>query len=222
MPSAEVLVYRLTKTAPAEYTRIDLDSGTTDAAGKWELARVPAKSSNLVFSVTCPDYKPASYAESVVSQTNAFQVTRSNLLAKTAVLTIQPGIHVTGSIVDTTNGPVALAEAIFETTDRSYRRVIPVEAGKLAFVELEPREGELLITATNYAPQLLPLKIHPAIEPLKIVLTHGIPLQVVVRDQDQQPVPAASVLLEEWNQRQALNWKTETDTKMSIARNDTA
>jgi len=37
VPSAEVLVYRLTKTAPAEYTRIDLDSATTDSAGKFRI-----------------------------------------------------------------------------------------------------------------------------------------------------------------------------------------
>jgi len=59
---------------------------------------------------------------------------------------------------------------------------------------------------------LLPLKIHPAIEPLKIVLTRGIPLQVTVRDQDQEPVPAASVILEAWNQSHALNWKADTDS----------
>lgn len=210
--SAEVLVYRLTKTAPAEYTRIDLDSATTDSGGKWEVARVPADNSNLVFSVSCPDYKPATYAESVASATNALQVARSNLLAKTAVLIIQSGIHITGTVLDTTNGLVPLAEAIFETSDHSYRRAIPVEAGKFTFVEMEPRSGELLITATNYAPQLLALKIQPAIEPLKIVLTRGTPLQVTLRDQDQEPVPGASVLLEEWNQSHALNWKAETDS----------
>ena len=208
---AEVVVYRLVRTGANEYSRIDLYSATTDAGGKWQAPQMPAEDSSLHFAVTCADYKPAAFSLSA-GEGGVLQLARADLLAAKATMALQPGIRVTGTVVETNEAPVAIAEAILQTADGSYRRVVPVEQGKFSFVELEPREGQLMVTATNYAPQVLPLKIAPGLQALKVVLTRGLPLQVAVRDQDQRPVAGAAVFLEASNQSRLLIWKTETDS----------
>ncbi len=59
---AEVAVYKITKTSPREYTRIDHDTARTDAGGKWTSSSVPAGFEGFRFEVTHPNYRPAIYA----------------------------------------------------------------------------------------------------------------------------------------------------------------
>ncbi len=59
---AEVVVYKITKTSPREYTRIDHDTATTDAGGKWTSSSVPADFAGFRFEVSHPNYRPAIYA----------------------------------------------------------------------------------------------------------------------------------------------------------------
>lgn len=59
---AEVVVHKITKAGPREFTRIDHETATTDSAGKWTSSSVPAEFDGFRFEVSHTNYRTATYA----------------------------------------------------------------------------------------------------------------------------------------------------------------
>ena len=59
---ANVVVHKITKTSARDYTRIDHDTATTSADGKWTSSSLPADFEGFRFEVSHNDYRPVTYA----------------------------------------------------------------------------------------------------------------------------------------------------------------
>jgi hypothetical protein len=130
---------------------------------------------------------------------------------------MQAEVRFAATVVQTNGTPIALAEALFQSADRSSRRTFPIEQGKLSFVEAKPEEGQLMVSATNFSPRLLPLKLNYGVKETNIVLTSGNSLQANLRDQNNVAIADAAVSLEEWNGTSLLKWKAESDAAGKIS-----
>ena len=63
LPGAQVLVFKVEKTGPREYTRMDYGTVTTGRDGKWSSSLLPSNFTGFGFEISHPEYRPATYAQ---------------------------------------------------------------------------------------------------------------------------------------------------------------
>lgn len=191
LAGAAVTVHRVVKNAPRDYTRVDYDTATTDANGRWTSTSLPAGFTGFGFEVAHPDFRSRLYAmpDTVDFPTNA------------AIKVV------TGKVVITNAPP---ARPVFPRPVQ-YRQLpdgtmVPMAQGASARAG-GPRPPPMLpVTGAS----LLATNAEMALEP-------AIAVAGVVRTADNQPLAQAEIIFQRNNpgyERQPLRTDAEGRFKL--------
>jgi peroxiredoxin len=182
---AEVVIHKITRTGPREYTRVDFDAPVTGANGKWSSSSLPPGFDGFSFQVSHPDYRPALYAMPAQAEgmTNA-GATSSSSFAQRLTQINRP----TNSVAKKLPAPSPPVQ---------YRRdpdgtMIPVR------VAGEPRRPGLARPAgASFAPMLTSNALLAATA--EMTLQPAILISGVVLDSEGKPMPNTEVIFQRNN-----------------------
>ena len=82
-----------------QFLLAEYDAVQTDASGKWRSGRVLKDITTLQFKLTHPEFLPAEYDQAATDPPAAREVSKADLLAGRAVMELQPGVRVEGTVV---------------------------------------------------------------------------------------------------------------------------
>jgi hypothetical protein len=210
---ATVVVLGITRDEVGQYLTAPFDTVATDQAGKWTSPRVPAKSDQLSFRLTHPEFMPADYDQATPDNSTGKVVTRESLLAGNAKMTLEPGIAVQGTLADDRGVPIAAAEVTllmgenFETRKQTKSD----SQGRFRFVLYEAGMAHIVAQAHTYAPQHRAVEAERGLKPLSLVLAKGNLLQGRVVDEAGKPIEGAEVSVGSWLDLPLLSWRAQTD-----------
>ena len=211
----EVLVSRVERDGPSQYTQTDYDTVRTDSAGRWTSASVPRDFSGFTFQLTHAEYRPVIYAQAATNQPGARQVATQELLAKRATMAMPPALHLAGVVADAEGRPVSGAEILVENSKRPLAKqtLKTDDRGRFTLVLPEPLDLGMAVLAKGYTPRYLPVPVEPEAKPFEIVLEKAKALKGRVLDFERQPVEGATVKLESWNNTRLLHFRAQTDAE---------
>lgn len=142
-------------------------------------------------------------------------VSTEDLVANKAVLTMQHGLLVQGTVRGNTNQPLANAEVYFfdNLNLPKTKRLVRTKAdGRFSFVaNSDSGEAAVAVIAKGFAPRYEAFFLEPALKPFELALNAGSAVKAKVIDMEQKPVIDATVKLEQWHNTQILNWQIQTD-----------
>lgn len=220
IPGATVTIHHLHQVSPREYNRLDYDTVSTDAAGRWHSAALPASLNGFHFAVSHPDFRPRTYRAGDRDQTGAVPVlTPEDLQANQAIALLEPAQFITGTIT-AAGQAVAGAEVRLSSPragserDDDERIVRSDQSGRYRFAVISPGSYGLLVLAPGHAPELGGATVpnQPgSIVNLNFALRSGTRFVGKVNDQNRQPIPGARARLDTWNENRALKFEAETD-----------
>ncbi|MGH7140522.1 MAG: carboxypeptidase-like regulatory domain-containing protein, partial [Pirellulales bacterium] len=197
------------------------DGRITDAEGRWALDNVPAdERTQLRLKISHPDYiNDQSWGEMQQKQ----NVTMEQLRAKTAVIVMQRGINVTGTVTDADGKPVSGPVVVYG--DQPYQQEGSQEVrtgvdGVYRFPPLPPGRMTVTVVAEGWMPQLRKIDITPENRPVDFQLPRGKTLRLQFVDGAGKPIPKVFVQLAKWRGGESLyNYKHPNvlDTKIPIA-----
>jgi|GEM_PF-3516640 len=213
---AQVQVNGLMRDAAGQFVEIELEKVVTDAAGRWTCRSAPSNPAGLNFKLGHSEFFPAEYDQA--EEPGEGLVTTRSLLAGEAVMTLQPGIEVTGRVVSGEGvelQPVAEAEVLLASGEglATRRHMRTDAAGRFRLVALETGEAVVLARARGQAPELRKITLVRGLAPLEFQLQPGRTVEGRVTDERGQPVPGAVVTIERWRDLSLLDWRAETDAE---------
>ncbi len=177
----------------------------TGKDGKWQINNVPAGNDlEFRFHIVHPEYITASRWQDM----GEMKVTTKQLRNKTAKLALQPGIQITGTVVDSLGNPVE--DALIVWGDRPYWQQGSQETKTNAKGEFKTQaqpEGEIRLTvvAEHWMPQTRKIKlVKSADNSQKFELQPGKKLHLKFIDQHGDPVPRTYVSIDQWRGSEAL------------------
>lgn len=205
----------VTRDEVGQYLTVPLDAVTTDRAGKWSSPRVPAKSDQLSFRLTHPDFMPAEYDQATSDNSTGKVVTRESLLAGNAKMTLEPGITVEGTLADDRGLSIAAAEVALLTGENleTRKQTGSDSQGRFRFVLFEAGTAHVVAQARTYAPQHQVVEAERGLKPLSLVLAKGNLLQGRVVDETGRPIEGAGVSVGTWLNLPLLSWHAQTDSE---------
>jgi len=212
---ATVVVSGVTRDEVGQYLTVPLDTVTTDAAGKWSSPRVPAKSEQLSFRLTHPEFMPAEYDQASPENSTGKVVTKESLLAGNAKMTLEPGIIVEGTLADDRGVSIAAAEVslLMGENLETRKHTKSDSQGRFKFVLYEAGVVHVVAQARTYAPQHQAVAAERGLKPLRLVLAKGDLLQGRVVDDTGKPIEGAVVSLGSWLNPPLLSWHAQTDSE---------
>jgi len=214
VPDAEILVSSVSRTKVRTYTQIDYDQVRSDSSGNWRCQSMPRSFSNLVLTITHPEYRATTYVDAATNKA-VNVVPPVDLVTQKGVLTLQHGLLVQGTVKTPANQPVANAEVFFIETVGSAkpRRSIRTGAdGKYKFVATaESGEAAVAVIARGFAPRYEAFFLDNNLKPVDFTMGPGGQLKLRLTDQQQAPIPSALVKLDSWYGLQLFDWRTTTD-----------
>jgi len=188
----------------------------TDAAGHWTSSVVPrAGHPGFGFRVEHPEYGET-WVKGLRSSTEQagreFTPEEEALWAGRLETVLQPGVVLTGRVVDEQGRPVA--DAALAHSPRSSREVeVRTDTeGRFEFPLQAASNFDFVVTADGFAPVYVLKELDVGMAPLEITLKPGAVLRLRVEDEHGVPVPDAEVILEQWgSHRGKLDWRARTD-----------
>ncbi|MBI2925361.1 MAG: carboxypeptidase regulatory-like domain-containing protein, partial [Verrucomicrobia bacterium] len=212
---AKVKVNSLARDEVGQVLMQDLDVATTDAQGKWTSGSTPANPTGLNFKLTHAEFTPAEYDQATPDNPTGNVVTLADLQAGTAVMVMQPGITVEGSIANDQGQPVAGAEVLLASGENFVNRWTKQSdaQGRFKLVILEPGDARLIVQATGYAPQQKPISVERGLGPVAFKLAKGAVLKGRIVDGESKPVEGASISVASWADLPLLNWRASSDAE---------
>jgi peroxiredoxin len=169
-------------------------SERTDADGRWQNSEVPEDFRLLTFRVTHPDYVAAVFGREAgeVSDTPIVQLTESDFLSRTAVMTLTHGIELSGIVVDSSGKPAAGATIMRNHEWRNPAAALTTgEDGRFKIVNLRPGEMILTFQARGLAAQTRQLTLSNGMPDMRIEMKPGNLFQGQVVDQSGKPISGA-------------------------------
>jgi hypothetical protein len=165
----------------------------TDAEGKWRLDRLAPEMAGRIFGhATHPEY-----SDSAMINLSQRPELLPDLLQGNLVFELREGNVVRGTVVDTDQQPVAAARVIAGTfsTSRTTEATTGSD-GSFSVKGCSGGEGILTATAEGFAPAVIALKVDKGMAPVRLTLTRGKSLRLVITDGVGVPVPTAGVVLQ--------------------------
>ncbi|WP_425398521.1 M56 family metallopeptidase [Aeoliella sp.] len=178
---------------------------TTNAEGKWSIDNVPEGDDIRVrLKLTHPDYISDYQWGELQSEQG---VGMESLRDKSAVLVMQRGVTVTGTVRDAQQNPVSNAVVIWG--DDPYLQTGSQEVhtdndGVYRFAPLPPGPVRLTVVAPGWAPQTRLVDVNSEGGPEDFDLTKGQVLRIEFVDHSGKPVPNAYVRIDRWRNSQSL------------------
>jgi RNA polymerase sigma factor (sigma-70 family) len=189
----------------------DLPVAKTDAAGRWQSANVPPRYEDFSISVKHADFPDAWFAVRSDNDSKGEGIAITELYQATAVLTLQPGLAISGVVTDENDRPIAGAKVCTKRwADPKEPAAITGPDGKFTLRNLKGAGFPLTVMADGFAPERTNADTADGQE-LKIRLKPGSVLRVRVVDPSGQPVARADVALEHWREHGTLELREPTD-----------
>lgn len=181
------------------------DARVTDARGRWTLDNVPANDeARVLLKISHPDYvNDQSWGQMQQRQ----DVTMRQLRAKMAVITMQRGINVSGTVTDPKGKPVAGAVVIFGDhpySQEGSQEVRTDEDGKYRLPPLPAWPTTVTVVAEGWMPQLRKVEIAPENPPADFQLRPGKTLRLRFVDSAGKPIPKVRLRIENWRGGESL------------------
>ncbi len=221
---ATVVLYHLTATSRREYERLDYDTVTTDAEGRWSSSAAPASLDQFQLAVSHPDFRPKIYGvRDREASAGVASVQPDELRARRALAQLDPAQQIVGTVRDPSGNPVPGAELRLAPArnssdgDGEDQTARSGADGRFKFSVSAAGAFNLVAQAPNYAPELKLVSVpnrSDATVTESISLRPGRRLVGKVQDQSRQPVPGARVRLETWkNSTRLLKFEAEADER---------
>lgn len=175
---------------------------TTDAAGQWTCNAIPAKLENLNFSVTHPDFAPATFP---------FQ---KELWDGKATVVLKRGQGLNGVVLSKDGFPIRGAE-IFVGASQFHRDAVKAftdEHGRFALDKIPAGGKRITVTAEGFAPETRLVEIGPSSNNLKFELDLGGRISGTILDADDKPIEGVWIGIMMWKGLQVLAWNARTDS----------
>jgi beta-lactamase regulating signal transducer with metallopeptidase domain/thiol-disulfide isomerase/thioredoxin/uncharacterized GH25 family protein len=193
------------RAGPLDWLATGNDARTTDAEGRWSLDNVPAGDKVKVRLLL-------NHRDYISDQTwGGLQekqgVTMEALRARTAAITMQSGVSVTGTVTDPDGQPIA--GAVVVRGDHPYwewgSQEVRTDARGAYRLQALPR-GPLTVTAV--APGWMPMQkkvdLQPGLKPVDFPLEPGKELRIRIIDRLGKPIPGVHVQIGKWRGNEAL------------------
>jgi hypothetical protein len=209
---AAVVASHVLQAHDGNYIGYDWPKTQSDADGTWSVHAAPEDIDLLTLHVSHPDFLPAGYEQD--TSPLPYTVTRTELLSGRATLELSRGLSLTGRVADDEGAPLASAQiTLFEgSTPRADRRVTIAGAdGRFQLGPLSVGDARVLVRAPGYAPLLLPVRLEPDMEPLRLTLARASSLRLQLAEATGEPVVGAHVMLVSWEGDRWLDWFARTD-----------
>ncbi len=176
---ATVSVSTIQRNQAGNYTGLEADAVTTDAAGKWTTESLPTDFKSLTLNVSHPDFRPVMYNMAASDSVAPGEVSKADLLGLEAVLVMRPGISIEGVVSDATGKPLAGAEVSFQqfVEEPKERLTTTDAAGRFKFAIMAAGEGTLSVAAKGFSPQSKTVTFEDDMKPVDIKLTPGKPIK---------------------------------------------
>lgn len=223
---ASVTLYELRAVSSREYERLNYETVTTDAAGKWKSAALPAALEQFQIAISHPDFRPRVFRVGPRDPSLATALLPPDeLRAGDAAAILEPAQRIAGVVRGPDEKPVAGAELRLSgpiagsrgSQDTADEQVTRSDSnGRYKFSVLTAGSYSLIVVANGYTPELRSVTVpnRPgAVTVQGITLQTGHRLIGRVNDQDQQPVAGARVRLDSWNDNRLVKFETDTDAK---------
>lgn len=167
---------------------------TADAAGRWSCPNLPENWVPCEFHVHASGHVPTDFrTEANNRRTQLTSVASSDLLAESAVFTLDKGHRLSGRVVDERGIPVAGARIVQDQHwDDAHRRTESGVDGTFEFQNLPPGPLTLFTQASRHAPAITPLEGEVS-SPVVIRLSPGKNIRGRVLDEEGRPVPLAEI-----------------------------
>jgi beta-lactamase regulating signal transducer with metallopeptidase domain/uncharacterized GH25 family protein len=167
------------------------DQIRSDAAGRWSFASVPASKSEVHVSIDHPNFMP----ERAPLSRSEFGI--DALTEPTAKIVLQPGMTITGTVIDDAGQPIAgaLVRAQFHN---DIRQAMTAADGTYRLVGCEPRMARIVVSAKGRALDLQEVRVAEGMPPVNFQLKPGGHLRVRVVDEAGNAVPKARIFFQEW------------------------
>ncbi|MEN9678087.1 MAG: hypothetical protein RIS76_3983 [Verrucomicrobiota bacterium] len=165
-----------------------------DAAGRWGISGLPANWSQSEFHVSGSGWVPADFGTEANDRgSQLVRVVTADLLAESAVFTLEKGRRLSGRVVDEQGLPVAGARIVQDRHwDDAHRRTESGADGTFEFANLSSGLAVLFTQASGHSPAMTPID-GLSTSPVVITLSPGGVVRGRVLAEDRQPVPLAEI-----------------------------
>jgi uncharacterized GH25 family protein/thiol-disulfide isomerase/thioredoxin len=184
------------------------DAAVTNADGRWEITNAPAPAPNSDFEfqlqVTHPDYSGDTRWGELQEQQG---ITTEQLRAGTAILKMDRGIAIAGSITGPDSEPVTKGLVVWD--DRPYwangvNETQIDETGRYETKRLAPGNYPVTVLAPDFAPEQRMIQVSQGLADVDFQLEPGNPIRIKIVDSSGKPVPDAYVGIGQWRGTEAI------------------
>lgn len=209
---AKITIYAIYKDEVGQFIAREAGTAVADLKGKWSSAAAPATAVSLNFKLSHPEFIPVEYDQVDEPSTGANEVSKADLLAGTARLIMEPGIPVSGQVVDKSGKAIESASITVASGVEfsKHQNLRTDKSGAFRCTVLELGDAYLVVEAKGHAPKFLPFPVSDQLKPMQLVLGKGAELKGRVVDQSHQPVANARLRITSWNERPLLDWNCQT------------
>ena len=179
----------------------------TDAEGKWRCDIMPSKLDEIWIRLAHPDY----------INDNTYGATPKPSMEKlrdmTGVMVMKQGLAVWGVVMDTQGNPIAGA-FVAQGSDRfgsHHPDTRTDEKGLFSFINAQPGEMILTVSAKGKSPDLKRIEVRPGLEEIKFNLESGNIIRGRVIDARGNPISGAFVAADTWRGHRSNHWRVDTD-----------
>jgi beta-lactamase regulating signal transducer with metallopeptidase domain len=196
-------VQEIENPVPDEWLAEGIAARRTDADGRWRLDNVP-KGADVRLMLTHRDYT-SDYQWAAMQKEQG--VTMEALRDQTAVIVMQRGIPITGTVTDVDGKP--LADALVVWGDDPYlqpgrQEVRTDRQGMFRFQPLPAGPITLTVVAEGWAPEMKKVEVTSANPPVDFQLSRGLTMRFEFVDRNGQPIPNVYVGITEWRGKKSL------------------
>ena len=135
-----------------------------------------------------------------------------DLRNRTAVITVQHAVSITGKVFDPAGKPLANADitAGEEGWGGVRHRARTNDAGEFTLTNLRPGTVSFAVLADNFAPQLVSA-VAPATQPAEVHLSPGTPMKFHVVDSAGKPLAGVTIGVDQWRNASYLDYSLRTN-----------
>jgi hypothetical protein len=212
---ARVSVNTVVRDEVGQSIEAETDVATTDQSGRWSSRSVSADFKSLTFKLTHPEFRPAEYYISDSGPGASQEGSKADLLAGKAIMVMEPGTTLAGTVTNPTGKPLANADVFLrDASDPPRDRFATTDSsGHFKLVFMDAGQGVLAVAAKGYSPQSINVPFDSGLKQVTFKLQPAKPLKGIVLGQDRKPVAGATVDLVSWNDLPFPRWQTQTDAK---------
>jgi len=183
----------------------------TDAEGRWTCRHWPKDFSDVGFSFKHPEYQDTSAGVEGSRFGSGTSFTLATLQRGEAVVIMQRGIELKGTITDTTDHPIPKATIALGAYYEGSLKTDTDTNGDFTLRNAVAGDQWLTVVAEGFAPERRSITVSPNPEPLRLQLAKGGVLRGVVKTRAGEPVAGAMVALQAWRGNNSLEWRVSTD-----------